>query len=384
MRAEWVKAERDSEVRQAAYSWRDASAIDGATLSAIEAAFPVVWRKPALLWGALLSFFVTLFAVGLLVSLGVAHYLEWKAFLLAGGLAILADRVRQSPSTVGAASAGPAAFWSVICLLIGIGQAMRWGGSSETTLLLAGAVAWAAASWRWGYPTFAVFAAVFLFLLLGRFPPGRLLWLVLGTALAAACAQLLDRPALAPSHRRGAAAGLVVSLVAVYLAINLWALDHRLVERRFAAGWSLPDAPAGAARVLAAIGTAAFPLLILGWGIRARRTFLLDVGIGSAALSIATLRFYVHIAPLWAVLSVAGFGLICLALGIHRWLARSPGRQRGGFTADALFEDREKQQALGALGAVSLAPGARTGAPEAGRYSGGGGSFGGAGSSGTF
>jgi hypothetical protein len=384
VRAEWVKAERDGEVRQAAYSWRDASAIDGATLSAIEAAFPVVWRKPALLWGALLSFFVTLFAVGLLVSLGVAHDLEWKAFLLGGGLAFLADRVRQSPSTVGAASAGPAAFWAVICLLIGIGQAMRWSGSSETTLLLAGAAAWSAASWRWGYPTFAVFAAIFFLLLLGRFSPGRLLWLVLGTVLAVACARLLDRPALAPSHRRGAAGILVVSLAAVYTAVNLYALDHRFVERMSAPGRGLPDATAGAVRVLAAIGTAAFPLLLLGWGIRARRTLLLDAGIVSAALSIATLRFYVHIAPLWAVLSVAGFGLICLALGIHRWLARSPARQRGGFTADALFEDKEKQQALGALSAVSLAPEARIASPEPGRYSGGGGSFGGGGSSGTF
>jgi uncharacterized membrane protein YgcG len=76
--------------------------------------------------------------------------------------------------------------------------------------------------------------------------------------------------------------------------------------------------------------------------------------------------------------------LILLTLGIHRWLTRSPDRQRGGFTAEALFEDKEKQQTLGALGAVSLAPEARSVSPQPGRFSGGGGRFGGGGTTGTF
>lgn len=219
---------------------------------------------------------------------------------------------------------------------------------------------------------------------MARFPPGRALWLVLGASLAAACAPLLDRPALAPSHRSGAAAVLALSLAAVYAAVNLYSLDHRIVESVSAARWSSQDAPAAAVRVLAAIATAVFPLFVLGWGIRARRTLLLDAGIVSAALSIATLCFYLHIAPLWAALSVAGCGLILLALGVHGWLARSPGRQRGGFTAEPLFEDKQRQQTLGALGALSLSPQARSASPEQGRFTGGGGGFGGGGSSGTF
>ena len=384
MRAAWVRAERDSEVRQAAHSWREADAIDGATLSAIEALYPSVWRKPAALWGVLLFLFVSLFVVALLASVAAAHLVEVTAFLLAAGLAFAADRLRSSASTVGAAAGGAAAFWSVVCLLIGTGEAMKWGAHTETWLLLVGAAAWTVAAWRWGYPTFAVFASICFYLLLARFPPGRVLWLVAGSALVAACAPLLDRPSLAPSHRRGAAAVLAASLAAVYAAINLYALDHRLVESVSTTRWSSPDAPSGAVRVLAAIATAALPLFVLGWGVRSRRTLLLDAGIVSAALSIATLRYYVHIAPLWAVLSVAGCGLIFVALGIHRWLARSPGRQRGGFTAEALFEDKEKQQTLGVLGGLSLTPEARSVSPEPGKFSGGGGSFGGGGSSGTF
>jgi uncharacterized membrane protein YgcG len=306
------------------------------------------------------------------------------AFLLAVGLAFAADRLRSSASAVKAAAGGAAAFWSVVCLLIGTGEAVRSGERTWTMLLLVGAVAWTAAAWRWGYPAFAAFAALFFFLLLARFPPGRTLWLIFGAALAAVCVPLLDRAALAPSHRRGGAAVLAVSLTAVYAAVNLYALDHRLVENVSAAGRSAPHSPAASVRVLAAIATAVFPLFVLGWAIRSRRTLLLDAGIVSAALSIATLRFYVHIAPLWAVLSVAGCGLIFVALGVHRWLARSPGRQRGGFTADALFEDKERQQTLGALGALSLSPEARSASPEQGRFTGGGGSFGGGGTSGTF
>ena len=384
MRAVWVRAERDGEVRQAARSWREANTINGAALSAIEALYPAVWCRPGLLWGVLLFFFVTLFVGALLVSLSIAHLIKVTAFLLAGGLAFAADRLRRSTSTVGAAAGGAAAFWSVVCLLIGIGDAMSWGSRAWTPLLLVGAAAWAAAVWRWGYPSFAIFAAVFFFLFVARFPPGRALWLVLGAALAAACAPLLDRTALAPSHRRGAAAVLVASLAAAYAAANLYALDHRLVERESAAGWSSPDAPAAAMRVLAAIATTVFPLFVLSWGIRARRTLLLDAGIVSVALSIATLRFYAHIVPLWVVLSVAGCSLIFVALGVHRWLARSPGRQRGGFTADALFEDKEKERTLGALGALSLSPEARSASPEQGKFTEGGGSFGGGGSSGTF
>jgi hypothetical protein len=384
VRAAWVRAERDGEVRQAARTWREANAIDAGALSSIEALYPAAWPDPALLWGVLLFFFVTFFVAALLVSVGIAHQLGVAAFLLAGGLALAADRLRASASTVKAAAAGAASFWSVVCLLIGTGEAMSRGERTWTPLLLVGAAAWAAAAWRWGYPAFASFAAVFFFLLMARFPSGRALWLVLGAALAAGCVPLLDRPAVAPSHRRGAAAVLTVSLAAVYAAVNLYALDHRVVESVSATRWSAPGSPAAAVRVLAAIATAAFPLFVLAWGIRSRWTLLLDAGIVSAALSIATLRFYVHIAPLWVILSVAGCGLIFVALGVHRWLAQSPGRQRGGFTAEALFEDKEKQQTLGALGALSLSPEARSAAPEQGKFTGGGGSFGGGGSSGTF
>jgi hypothetical protein len=384
VKASWVRAERDSEVREAARAWRKAGFIDDAALSAIEETYSVVWPRPGRTWGVLLFFFVSCFVVGLLFSLGTAHALGLTAFLLAGGLAFAADRLRPSASTVGAAAGDAAAFWSVVCLLIGTGEAVHWNASTGTLVLFVGSLAWSAAAWRWGYPVFAGFAALFFFLLLARFPPGRALWLVLSAALVAVCVPLLDRPALAPSHRRGAAAVLAMSLAAVYAAINLYSLDHGLIEKISDSGWNSASIRAGAVRTLSAIVTGVFPLLVFGWGIRTRRTLLLDAGIVGTALSLVTLRFYVPIAPLWTILSVAGSGLILLALGVHRWLAQSPGREAGGFTAEPLFEDKDAQQTLGAVGALSLTPEARVAPAEPGKFSGGGGGFGGAGSSGTF
>ena len=152
------------------------------------------------------------------------------------------------------------------------------------------------------------------------------------------------------------------------------------------ANWNGPASLPAGLRALSAVATAVFPVLVLALGIRSRRTLLLDLGLVSAGLSLATLRYYVHIAPLWAILGISGAGLIGLALSVHRWLGRAPGRQRKGFTGDALFEDEDRQQALGAVGtALTLAPGARSAPPPSpGAFQGGGGASGGGGSSESF
>jgi hypothetical protein len=385
VKAAWVQAQREDEVRQAARAWRRAGAIDDSALAAIEALYPAPWPSPSLGWSALVFFFVSLATLGLFAAIvSTSHAVATVAFLFAAVLAFAADRLRAAASSAAAAGGAAAGFWSVACLLIGVGDSTGWGGSAATACLLIGAAAWAAASWRWGYPVFAVFSSVFFFLFLARFLPGRVLWIALGAALAAVCAPLLDRKALAPSHRRSAAAVLAVALVAVYVAVNSYSLDRLVVES--IVDLNPPAAhPSPAVKALAALATAVSPAFLLGWGIRTRRTLLLDLGIAFAALSLATLRYYVHIAPLWAILTAAGAGLIGLALSVLRWLIRSPGRERRGFTPDPLFEHEERQQALGALGALALAPEARTpAAAEPGAFRGGGGTSGGAGSTGSF
>ena len=388
MRAAWIRAERDAEVRQAARAWRKADAIGERELAAIEGLFPAAWADPSLLWSILAFVFVSFAAVGLFAALlTLTMWDEWGtiAFLLAVPLTVSAELLRPSPSGASAASGAAAAFWTVVCLLIGTADALSSNEHGLTIVLLAGAAAWALAAWRWGYFVFAVFSSVFFFLSLARLEQGRVLWLVLGAALAAACLPGLDRRALAPSHRCCAAAVFAVSLVAIYVALNLYSLDKQVVESVALARWNRPAGASEGGRTASALATAAFPVFLLAWAIRSRRILVLNLGIVFAALSLATLRYYIHIAPLWAVLTVAGAGLIGLALFIHRWLSRSPGRQRRGFTADALFEDDQRHQALGLIGALALTPQARGPSPdEPGAFTGGGGSSGGAGTSGSF
>ena len=386
MKAAWVSAERESAVRDAAQAWRRAGVIDEAALGAIEARYPAPWPASSPVWSALAFVFVSLAVLGLFAFLASGfHSVGPVSFLLAAGLPFVTERLRAAPSAAAAASGGAAAFWAVICLMVGVANASRFDESAITGVLLAGALAFGAGAFRWGYPAFALFSASLGFLLLARSAEGRLLWLCVGALLAAACLPLLDRRSLAPSHRTGAAAALSAGLAAVYAAVNLYSLDHHRIESLFR--WRDEGVlPSPAIRVAAALATAVYPAALIVLGIRSRRRLLLDLGIVAAALSLVTLRFYVHLAPLWALLVIAGAALIGLALGVHRWLHRSPGRQRRGFTGAALFEDENRQRSVAvAAAALTLGPEPRAPAQaEPGAFRGGGGASGGAGSSGSF
>ena len=129
----------------------------------------------------------------------------------------------------------------------------------------------------------------------------------------------------------------------------------------------------------AVLATALLPLAVLAWGFRSRRTFLLDTGIVLLALSLVTVRHYVHVAPLWVVLTLSGALLVVLALAVERALRRAPAGEVAGFTADPLFTDERRQQALLVVPAVTaFTPPAVTTAhdpgftAEGGRFGGGG------------
>jgi hypothetical protein len=137
--------------------------------------------------------------------------------------------------------------------------------------------------------------------------------------------------------------------------------------------------------VLTAIATGLLPLVVLAWAIRSRRTLLLDAGIVLLALSLVTLRHYVHVAPVWAVLTAAGAGTIGLALVVERALRRSPGGERAGFTADVLFSDERREHLLQTLPVVAaFTPAASVAPAEDKGFAGRGGAFGGGGASERF
>jgi hypothetical protein len=119
------------------------------------------------------------------------------------------------------------------------------------------------------------------------------------------------------------------------------------------------------------------------WGIRSRRTFVLDTGIVVLALSLVTLRHYVHLAPLWVMLRLSGAALVVLTLVLERMLRRAPGKAIAGFTADPLFADARRQQALQIVPVVGAFT-ASAAVPEEKGFAGGGGRFGGDGAEEKF
>ncbi len=390
MKSEWIRAERAREVRETARAWSEAGAINAKTLEKVEALYPVDRQPLTGVWRILTFFFVSATVLAIFGAFaaamdGKSHQLAAASFVLGVILVFVAEGLRSSlrHSRTGADAA--AAFWAVLLLLIALPLSTDWGDIPWTLCLFAGSLLWALASWRWGHPTYAVFSACFYFLFLGRLEYGRALWLVTGAALALASARLLDRPSLAPSRRQSASGVLAASLIAVYTAINRFSLDRRTIES--VADWNAsPSSPSSQAKLLSALATAALPVIVLIWGLRSRRTLVLDLGLAFAGLSLATLRYYVHLAPLWLILTACGSVLVCLAVLLNRFLSRSPGRQYRGFTAEPLFEGEKRQKTAQAVAfAAAFTPqAAQPAAAKRDDFSGGGGKFGGGGSSGTF
>jgi hypothetical protein len=176
---------------------------------------------------------------------------------------------------------------------------------------------------------------------------------------------------------------LIVALVGLYAAVHLGSWEKQLIEDIGDSRLRLP-VENESLWWLSVAATALVPLVLLLLGIRDRRYPLLIVGAGTAVASLVTLRWYVHLASLWVVITASGAALVGLVLGLRHWLDSGPGKERRGFTAEPLFQDIARQRIL-EMGAavVSLSPEARN-VHEEPKFEGGGGQFGGGGSSAEF
>lgn len=392
MRRQSVAWERAAEVREAAQGWRRVGAIDEPTEHAIREAFPDPCVTPSVVWRVLTACTVAAIVLCTFGAFAVALRPRPNGFppllFLFGGAAIVATEVLEaSPRSARRGAAGATSFLGVGFLLLGFGiflvETLGTGFDDALgAVLLASALAWGLSGWRWGSPVFAALSAVSLFLFLGRWPYGRGLWLLAGAALAGLAARRLDEVSWAPSHRRSAAVLVVAGILAVYAAVNVYSLDRHLLEDLGRYGTARIVRPPGLA-VLSAMATVVLPLVVLGWGARSRRTFVLDTGIVLLVLSLVTLRHYVHLAPLWVVLTLAGAALVVLALSVERALRRAPGREIAGFTADPLFADERRAQALQIVPVVAAFTAAPAVAEDKG-FAAGGGKFGGGGASEKF
>ena len=393
MRRESITWERAAEVRGAADGWRRAGAIDAATHDAIRRAYPDPCVTPSAVWRVLTVVMVTIVVLCVFGALAVTTRPREVGFtvllwLFAAACGVATEYMEASPRLARRGAAGAASSCSIVLFLAGLGLflhevvAIR-GDAVLDALLLASVLTWAAGAWRWGSPLFAGFSAASLFVLLARLPFGRVVWVIVGSALVGLATPRFDDGALAPSHRRAAAVVLVAGIAAIYVALNVYSLEQGALEslRRF----TPQRAPSTAAFAVAAVATAVLPIVILVWAWRSRRTVLLGAGIVLLALSLGTLRYYVHVAPLWAVLTASGAALISLALAVERALRRAPGGERAGFTLDPLYSDERQRQLLQVVPVVgTLTPGPVAPASAETGFAPGGGKSGGGGASGQF
>jgi hypothetical protein len=386
-----TRADRNGAVRSAATSWRQAGAIDDRALAAIEKACPDDRQGVGPVFRVLLFLFTLISVGGAFGFLVMISDTSWRTdslpvllLFFGAGLVIATDfqvtrmlRVRggveAAMSLAGIGFLAGFAFW--ICDKDG------WKDDHAfAALLLATAILLAGAAWRWGYPLYAGAAmAAFLWSFVA-FPGARLAWIVLPLLMAPILMRLSESPRLPPSHRDSCAFALGVALAGLYTAVHLGSLDSHLLE-----DWHHGKLPTSAIlRGLSMAATALVPVVYLAIGLRSRRYVFLLLGLGTGVASLATLRYYVHLAPLWVILTLSGVVLVAVALVLRRYLDSGPGRERHGYTAEPLFEEMGRRRMLEAGAAVvSLSPDARP-VDEEPKFAGEGGSFGGGGASSEF
>lgn len=393
MRREAIAWERAAEVHAAAQDWRRAGTIDEATHQRIREAFPDPCVTPGMVWrvltGGMVAAIVLCTLAAMVLSVWRSSTLLQVVLLVWGAACLVAtEALEASPRFARRGAAGATSVLGVVLFLLGFGLTLvetvkLRDDDAIDVVLVAAVLTCGLAAWRWGSPLFAGLAGGALFCALARLPQGRLLWLLAGAALAGAAAGQMDDGRLAPSHRTGAAVLTVIGVGAVYAAANVYSLDEGILEHLARLAPAREDLPRGA--WLAAAGaTALLPPAVLAWGLGSRRTLLIDTGIVLLALSLATLRHYVQLAPLWVVLTLSGALLVVVALAVERALRRVRGGERAGFTAEPLFSDERRQQALQVLPVVAtFAPAARAPGPEPG-FAGEGGRFGGGGAQEKF
>jgi hypothetical protein len=390
------RADRNDAVRGAAGDWQRAGVIDGATRLAIEATVPDDRGRVGPVFRVLLFIFTVIAVNAGFGFLSLFFTMKdsgvFAGFALVTGviLALATDfqivHLRRSEGGTEAATSllaiaylmGAAAWWVFETMKLDFRDGLP-------ALCLAGAVLAAIAAWRWGYPLYAGAAAAAILIALARWPFGRLLWIALPLAAAPLLLRLGASPRLPPSHRASWTLVLGVALAGLYVAVHLGSWEMQLVEEIGRDG--VPPPRSDVLWWLSVAATALVPVILLALGIRGRRYVLLILGAGTAVASLVTLRWYVPLAPLWVVVTVSGALLVGLVLGLRRWLDAGPNQERGGFTAEPLFQDLARQRAL-EMGAAVLAfsPEARSvhEGHEEPKFEGGGGQFGGGGSNAEF
>lgn len=387
MTREIEAADRSEEVRAAARAWNRAGAIDERTLDAVVKEYPDDRSrlKPAF---RVLLFLFTLVAAGSAFAVLAVNDVPVGALLGLAAVGSIATtelqigKLRRADAGAEEATAF-LSFWFLVAflawLLEGSGGSLPWRFLSGV-----GAVVAALAAWRWGLSFFGALSAACLFFSLCFWSGARISWIFAALGLVAPLLSAGVSPRLAPSHRRAADRALVTVLGALYLAIHLGSCDSRLLERVALLGPPVEGWVSCPGRPVYIAATALLPPILLAGGILLRRPLLLRMGVLFGVASLITLRFYVHLAPLWIVLLLSGVAAVALGMLLNRFFENGLGGERHGFTAKPLYEDARSKALDFGLG-MAPAPGAPgTDTPGKPGFQGAGGDYGGGGASGKY
>lgn len=399
MTEHWAILDRADSVRHAIQAWHRAGMITDATRDALTGSLtpapPVpglVWRVLGFILGSFLihavaSFFGLILA-GVLYRVSSESVFGGLSLLYGAALAVLAGLLRAMPRFRRCGVNLAAAIWAFGYLVTGFAILVDFQAPA-LTLGLFSLVLLAAGAWVWGYATLADGAAIAFFIIMTYFPGTNFTWIAAGLLAAPLALAISGKSGVPPSHRRSLQTIAAIALLAAGTALNPYILDHGLLNdlwNRDAGldlfySWSSPPL-----WMTGAVISFLYAAAILIWGFLTRRTLLLDLGLIFTAASLATLRFYVHVAPLWIVLSAGGAGLALFAWLAERFLDKRPGQEWCGFTARPLFDDEQRQQALQtAAVAATFARPARPPEPAgSGDFTGKGGNFDGGGASDGF
>ena len=394
MKPAWRAADRAAELLDAARGWRTARLIDETAFGSIAAEHVSAGPRLGPIWRVLVFLCVvvgvsTATTVGF-ISFGLREGTEVGMLLLIFGVALAAvtdiviDRCSFRPT--GAEAATSLLAVSYLCaaaFALLDSQHLRDHETLRLTCPWCAAV-FALAAWRWGFRLYAGAAAFFVLLLAAQFSGARPIWIVVAALIATWATVARAARELTPSHREGVDLVRIVALAAIYAAINYYSVDKGWLEEigRIAGA---PHYRAGdISLLLAGIGSAVYPLGLLIWGLRSRDRSLIRVGIVAAALSLTTIRYYIHVAPLWVVLAVSGAALAGASLLLERWLRAGTAAERFGFTAAPLYDGGRRERLLPVAAALAMAPAARVLPDERPGVTGAGGGFGGGGTGGSF
>lgn len=391
MNAEIVSAERAKEARDAARGWRRAGFIPEETLNRVIEVYPDDRRRFGPGFRALAFTFALLGSftlIGLWFDLFDSNPSNGGIFFVwALALAALTELQRGAWRRADAGAESATAFAAVVLAMISgtIGfEGGRFDGA-VMRFLVSSFLACSIAGWHWGDSLFYLGAGLSGFGLLAQAPHGRLFWIAAALTVVPVCLRCARLERFAPSFRKGLVILGAIAVLALYGAVHVWSLDQHLIESLSAIARAGATSVGGTGlRSLSIMATTLLPpvLLVIGW--RRREPLLLYAGILLIGASIATIRLYRQVMPLSFALILIGAACIALALGVRRWLRSGDKGERDGFTADPLFDNTNRTEAIRSVVALaSFTPAARPpSSPPA--FQGGGGGFGGGGATGSF